>query len=101
MLRGFDHLFDARQMIEQMAKGSIGWRASGFALCLFVSQPMPGSFGFRNSRFQFLESQLSRIRDQLPGSFAIKGMAQPGKCGRLRCVLRVRQLRQAGGKTQK
>ena len=77
-LRGFDHLFDARQMIWQMAKVAFGWRTSGPAIGIALRQRCPGSLGFRDGRFQILESQLTLIGGQLLGTLAKKHMAQLG-----------------------
>lgn len=62
-------------MIGQMAKVAFGWRTPGPAISVTIRQRIPGSLGFRDGRFQILESQLALIGGKLLGSLAIKCMA--------------------------
>ena len=65
LLRGFDHLLDARQVVGQMAKVALGWRASGFAIGIAFSHCIPRGLGLGDRRFQILKCQLARIGRQL------------------------------------
>lgn len=58
--RGLYHLFDARQMVGQMAKVALGWRASDFAIGIAFSQ-RGSRLGFRDGHFQILEGQLALV----------------------------------------
>lgn len=57
LLRRFDQLLDARQM----AKVAFGCRTSGPAIGIAFGQRIPRSLGFRDGRFQILESQLALV----------------------------------------
>lgn len=61
-----------------MAKVAFGCRTSGPAIGIALRQRIPGGLGFRDGRFQILESQLTLIGRQLLGPLAIKRMAQLG-----------------------
>ena len=78
LLCRFDHPFDARQMVWQMAEVAFGCRASGFAVGIAFSHCIPRGLSLSNSRLQIFKSQLARIRVQLLGPLAIKRMAQLG-----------------------
>ena len=78
LLRGFDHLFDARQMVGQMAKVALGGRASDFAISITFDQRLTRGLGFRDGRFQIFKGQLALVGRQLLGPLAIKRMAQFG-----------------------
>ena len=78
LLRRFNHLFDARQVTWQMAEVALGRRSPLGAVGIADGYCFPASFGLGDSHFQVLESQLTVIRVQLLGPFAIERVPQFG-----------------------
>ncbi len=76
LLRGFDHLFDARQVVWQMTKVAFGGRSPLGAIGIADGQRITGGFGLGDSGLQVFESQLTLIGIQLLGPLAIERMAQ-------------------------
>lgn len=78
ILRRFNHLFDARQMVWQMAKIAFGGRASGFAIGVAFCLRISAGLGIGDSRFEILKGQLTRIGVCLLGPVAMMRVAQLG-----------------------
>ena len=73
-----DHLFDARQMVWQMAKVALGRRVPCGAVSVADSQRITSCFCLGDSRLKAFESQLTLIGVQLLGPLAIESMPQLG-----------------------
>ena len=61
---GFDHFFDARQMVRQMAKVALGRRSPGGAIGIAHGKGT-GGLGLGDSGLKVFEGQLSIIGVQL------------------------------------
>ena len=73
-----DHLFDAWQVIRQMAKIALGCRSPGCAVGIADDAGINCGLGFGNGRLEAFKGQLARVRIQLFGLLAVEGMAQFG-----------------------
>ncbi len=78
LLRGFDHLFDPRQVVRQMAEVALGCRSPCGAIGIAGVQRLTSGFGLGDSRLKVFEGQLTFIGVQLLGPLAIKSMPQLG-----------------------
>jgi hypothetical protein len=89
LVLGLDHLFDPRppliecvhsiagqRVIRQMAKIALGRRSPRFAVG--IADDTGINCGFGDGRLKVFKSQLARVRIQLFGRLAVKGMAQFG-----------------------
>ena len=75
---GFDHLFDARQVLWQVAKVALGRRPPGCAISIACHASISCRLGFSDSRLKVFKGQLARVRIQLLGFLAIKSVVQFG-----------------------
>ena len=65
-------------MIRQMAKVALGRRSPGCVVGIACNAGISRHLGFSDSRFEVFEGRLARVRIQLFGRLAVKGMAQFG-----------------------
>jgi hypothetical protein len=73
---GYEHLFDPRQVIRQMAKIALGCRSPRFAVGIADDTGINCGFGFGDGSLKVFKGQLACVRIQLFGFLAVKGMAQ-------------------------
>ena len=76
LLLRLDHLFDAWQVVWQVAQIALGRRSPAGAVGIARHTGIAGDLGLGNGRLKVFKSQLACVRVQLFGLVAIKGMAQ-------------------------